>query len=95
MTVSGNTATVQVSGEVDAGELVDASLAALRDGATNVVVDFQQVTFIDSAGLGALIEIHREASIKWGAVTIRNPPPMLVRLLQITLLDEVLEVEQT
>jgi anti-sigma B factor antagonist len=48
-------------GELDitsVGDLRAAMSKALREGAGAVVVDLSQVTFIDSSGLGALVELH-------------------------------------
>jgi anti-sigma B factor antagonist len=41
------------------GDLRAALSAAAREGAGAVIVDLSQVTFIDSSGLGALVELHR------------------------------------
>jgi len=41
------------------GDLRAALSDAARVGAGAVVVDLTQVTFIDSSGLGALVELHR------------------------------------
>jgi anti-sigma B factor antagonist len=96
MSVTDGIAVIQVFGDVDASnahELRDLSLSALRDGATALVMDCSGLTFIDSAGLSALIAAYRAADVQWGTVTIRNPPPMARRVLEITGLDAVLNIE--
>lgn len=48
-------------GELDISRVGDfraALLDAAREGAAAVVVDLSQVSFIDSSGLGALVELH-------------------------------------
>ena len=48
-------------GELDiasVGDLRAARTDAAREGPGAVVVDLSQVTFIDSSGLGALVELH-------------------------------------
>ncbi len=36
----------------------------LASGATRIVINLEQVNYVDSAGLGALIEIHRKTKPK-------------------------------
>jgi anti-sigma B factor antagonist len=95
--VQDGVAIICVEGEVDlsnAVDLRDASLAALSDGASSLVVDCTELTFIDSTGLGALISAYREAHERLGSVTIRHATPMMLRVLETTGLDEFLTVEQ-
>jgi anti-sigma B factor antagonist len=60
-----------------------------------VEVDLTGLTFIDSSGLSALVEGHRAARDAGGVVVLRNPTPMLRRLLDITRLDSLLVVDDT
>jgi anti-sigma B factor antagonist len=90
-------ATVLVEGEVDAsnaGELRDAFLALLGDGAQSMVIDCSRLEFIDSMGLGAIISANKAAGLQFGTVTIRNASAMVLRLLEITGLDERLHIER-
>ena len=61
----------------------------------HVEVDLTGLTFIDSSGLSALVEGHRAAHDAGGVVVLRNPTPMLRRLLDITRLDSLLVVDDT
>ena len=59
-----DTAIVEASGDVDlnsSGDFLDCLSRAVK-GASCVIVDLTPVTFLDSAGLGALIKAHRQAS---------------------------------
>ena len=44
----------------------------LSSGATKIVINLAQANFIDSAGLGALIEAHRTAKAKGGRLALCN-----------------------
>jgi anti-sigma B factor antagonist len=57
-----------------------------------VVVDLARVTFIDSAGLGALVGAHRRMREAEGALRIVRPPALVARAFELTGLDEVLDL---
>ena len=57
------------------------------------MIDCQEVTFMDSAGLSALVEAQRGATLEFGTVTLRNPSELIVRLLEITGLADGLLTE--
>src|SRR5213595_928510 len=42
----------------------------LASGATRIVVNLEQVHYVDSAGLGALIEMHRKTKAKGGGLRL-------------------------
>jgi anti-anti-sigma factor len=89
--------TVRVAGDLDAlssDKLRRVALGALSDGASSLVLDCSELAFIDSTGLTVLIEASESAGTQSGAITIRNPPPLMLRLLQITGLDEAFDIQQ-
>jgi|RhiMethySRZTD1v2_1073278.scaffolds.fasta_scaffold1426819_2 anti-sigma B factor antagonist len=57
-----------------------------------VVVDLAKATFIDSAGLGALIGAHRRILERGGRLRIVRPPALVARAFELTGLDEVLDM---
>jgi anti-anti-sigma factor len=90
--------TMRVTGDLDHGtanDLRSMALTALSDGASSLVLDCSELTFIDSTGLSVLIEANHAARAQSGSITIRNPPDLMVRLMHITRLDEeiVIQVE--
>ncbi len=66
-TVNGKHAELALKGEVDSGsytELRQPLLDLIDSGATDIVIDLAEVTFLDSSGLRGLIEgIQRGATI--------------------------------
>ena len=54
---------------------------------TRVVIDLGQVSFCDSSGLGALLDVRRAAGEAGVAVSLRSVPPALDRLLELTDVD--------
>jgi anti-anti-sigma factor len=94
--VTNGEAVMHVTGEVDASnasELRDAFLSVLGDGARSLVIDCARLTFIDSTGLSAIIAANRAADLQFGTVTVRNPSPMVMRLLEVTGLADRLTTE--
>lgn len=57
-----------------------------------VIVDLTAVTFIDSAGLGALVGAHRRMRECGGLLRIVRPPQLVHRAFELTGLDEVLDL---
>ena len=60
----------------------------------NLVVDLQQVQAIDAAGLGLLVELHCQALKNSGDLTIANPSPCVRRLMALTNLESVLQLDE-
>ena len=67
----------------------------LSSGATRIVVNLEDVNFVDSAGLGALIEIHRKTKAKGGRLMLCNLGPKLRQALEIARLLTIFEISAT
>ena len=83
------TATViAVAGDIDlstVSDFSDALQAGVRRPNTDVLVDMQDLTFIDANGLGALIQAHHSLrGQEGGRILIRNVPPSARRLFELT-----------
>jgi anti-sigma B factor antagonist len=82
------TATVTVRGEVDfanADELVRRIRDAVADWSpARVRVDLGDASFIDSTGLGALIEGYRSVTAAEAAFVVVNPTPTFRKVLVVT-----------
>ena len=86
---------VAVSGEVDvysAPALKDSITDLLDSGATTVVVDLSGVAFLDSTGLGALVEARTATSNAGGALPLVCSQERIIKLFTITGLDEVFAI---
>jgi anti-sigma B factor antagonist len=96
MEVVGDVGVLRISGDVDhvsAPELQTLADKLLNDGARCLVFDCRAVDFVDSAGLRVFLQAHQRTHAQGGTVTMRRPRPFLVRLMQITALDSVLQVD--
>ena len=63
----------------------------LSSGATRIVINLEHVHYVDSAGLGALIELHRKAKAKGGHMKLSNLGPNLKQALEISRLLPLFE----
>ena len=71
--------------------LQDKLHACLEAGELYLVLDFQQVPFIDSAALGILVTHSRLARSKGGAIKIAHVTEMCHQTFVVTRLDQLLE----
>ncbi|HEX2302259.1 MAG TPA: STAS domain-containing protein [Gaiella sp.] len=83
---------IAVHGQADlhtAPELRAAIGAALDGGATGLVVDLSEATFVDSTTLGVLLGAVKRLRPSGGTVSIVCVDPHVRRIFEITLLDRV------
>jgi anti-sigma B factor antagonist len=91
-------ATVSPVGEIDLAtvSLLTSTLTdTLQAGAQHVTVDLTHVTYIDSAGLGALVGAHKRLRAAGGSLVIRCQQPRVLRLLTITGLTKLFTIVET
>jgi anti-sigma B factor antagonist len=83
----------RLTGEIDftsAGPVQATLTAMVLPGGGTVIVDLRRVTFIDSSGLGVLVQAHRSAKEQDTRLMLVASPPVR-KLLALTALDTVLE----
>lgn len=82
-----------VRGELDfthAGSVVDTARVGLADAEMRrLVVDLQDVDFIDSSGVGALINVYRMAEATGRVVTLRNVGPGTAGVLKMAAVEQL------
>jgi anti-sigma B factor antagonist len=86
---------VLVGGEVDlttAPKLREQLLRLIADGKRHLVVDLAGVDFCDSTGLGVLIGTAKRARADGGDVEVSGLTPGLVRLFELTRLDQAFAI---
>ena len=80
------TAVLSLQGELDLRyrELVaDTAIGLLGEGVT-VIADLGGVTFVDSAGLSALVRARKEADRVGGCFRVRSPMASVANTLRVT-----------
>ena len=84
---------IKLAGEIDMASvdpLIRTLDAVVEHVATSVVVDLDEVTFIDSSGLRTLLVGRDELAERGIDLMVRNPQPQAVRLLTITCTEDIL-----
>jgi anti-sigma B factor antagonist len=89
---------IAVRGEADlhvAGELGDRLSIALDGGASSIVLDLTEVTFVDSMTLGILVANAKRARARGGELRLVVTGAPIRRILEVTLLDRVFPIDET
>jgi anti-sigma B factor antagonist len=82
---------VRLDGDLDAetAEGLRNVVEAIGDPTIDLTLDFSGVTFLDSAGLSALIRAYKRSIEGGSQLVIVSPPPSVARALQIAGLDRL------
>ena len=88
-------AVLSLAGEVDVAntpQVRDTALQLVSAGVVRLVIDLSATEYMDSAGLGTLVGLHKRLIERGGALLLAGPKPRVKRLLDITGLDQILAV---
>jgi anti-sigma B factor antagonist len=87
----------EVTGDIDMSTVsgLRERLFGLADGGQSLIVDLNQVTFIDSTGLGVLIGAARRAAAHGGSVQAVCSRPQTRKLLWLTGVDRRIPLTDT
>ena len=89
-------ADVSVRGEVDihtCSQLEQVLTNLAEKGMRTVAIDLRHVGFIDSSGLRALVVAHKALQDQGGSLVVANPSASTARLLEVTGLDGLFDIE--
>jgi len=90
--------TIAVHGQADlhtAPDLRDAMGKAIDGGASGLIVDLSDATFVDSMTLGVLLGAVKRLRPRGGKVDVVCVSPHIRRIFEITLLDRVFGIHDT
>lgn len=73
-------------------ERLERRLRELAAAGARVILDLAELTFLNSAGLGAIIAAHRRCRDGGGALGVAGPREGVAQLLRITQLDRLLRI---
>jgi anti-sigma B factor antagonist len=94
----GSSCMMALDGEVDvytSSRLRQALNEAIDKGCGNVVVDLQELGFIDSSGLGVLVSALRRLKENGGTLRLVCTKESILKIFRITGLDKVFPIFST
>jgi len=92
--VHGDWTVVAAEGEVDVASspTLSQSLAESLEQGRKVVADLRGVTFIDSTGLGVLVQALNTATESGGELRLAVTDPNVLKVFEVTALDDVFAI---
>ena len=76
----------------NSGELKDYILHLIELGEINIIIQLENVRFIDSSGLGALLSGYKNAAAKSGKLALACCRPQVLSMFELTRLNRVFEL---
>lgn len=92
----GDRATIHIGGEIDLATCpqLQAVVVDLVDrGCHQLIVDLEQVSFLDCAGIRVLVDARCRVQEHGGSVRLVRPRPLVWRVLALTGMTEVFPVD--
>jgi anti-sigma B factor antagonist len=88
--------TLFVKGEIEVYSLTEFSKIAEAHlgGPRELVMDFEELEYIDSSGLGFLVTLHERLTRQGQHLKMINLRPHVARVFKITHLDRILDIAQ-
>jgi anti-anti-sigma factor len=86
---------IAVAGEIDGATAPELDTALQHFEQEFVTVDLSGVTFIDSSGLGTLVQAHQRISLAGGRVNVSGSRPNVQKTFEITHLADTFRADQT
>jgi anti-sigma B factor antagonist len=93
-----DTIVLSLSGSADMGEaeLLNQHLEKeFSQGRYKMVIDLSDLEFTSSMGLGSLIRAHTKCRQEKGRLSLVNPQPAVMKVIQTTHLNELFNIYQT
>ena len=73
-------------------ELKEYILHLIEQKEVNIIVQLENVRFIDSSGLGALLSGYKNAAAKSGKLALASCKPQVLSMFELTRLNRVFEI---
>ena len=95
---NGETVTAFLEGEIDhhtAAEMREAIDAELVGGTVKLLIlDFREVTFMDSSGIGLVMGRYRQIKYNDGELQVINTSPQIYKVMRIAGLERLAVIEK-
>lgn len=91
-----NVLNFKILGELDVSnisEFKDKLFLGIESKSSNVLMDCEDLKYIDSTGLGVLVSALKKTKAAGGFIKIIHLKPYLKKIFAITALDEIFDIE--
>jgi anti-sigma B factor antagonist len=95
--IEGERTVVEVGGEIDvytAPKLRETIVSLVEAGQKNLVIDLEQVEFLDSTGLGVLVGGLKRVRTQEGSLSLVCTQERLLKIFRITGLTKVFDIHE-
>ena len=87
---------VDMSGELDMSNAIEFKNEIINElvskGEINIALNFENMEYIDSSGLGVIVSLHKRCKLNGGRLAICSLNDTLLRLFKLTSLDKALNL---
>ena len=87
---------VDMSGELDMSNAIEFKTEIINElvskGEINIALNFENMEYIDSSGLGVIVSLHKRCKLNGGRLAICSLNDTLLRLFKLTSLDKALNL---
>lgn len=83
---------VKIKGEIDLNNSKTLKKEIQNIDSNNIVLDFSDVSYLDSAGIGVLISIHKDLQSKSGSLEIINLDKKMKELFDMVGLSKLMHI---
>ncbi len=86
---------IMLKGDMDyfcSRELRDVIFKLIHEKTKNIILDLKDVSFIDSAGMGLLINVNKEAKNHNGKLGLLNLSEGILKLIKLATLDKIIHI---
>jgi len=86
---------ISLKGEVDIysiGKFRESIEDKIRTQAPEIILDCTELSYMDSTGMGVLIELRNKAKDMGQKIIMMNPRPNIKKLLNITGVDKIIDI---
>ena len=91
-----DTVTVRITGELDhcSAQHIRRELDGLiaDPGVKKLVMDLQDMAFMDSSGIGVILGRYRALSLRGGKVAVKNMNPQVKKVFLLSGMDQVIQI---
>ncbi|MBI2944386.1 MAG: STAS domain-containing protein [Candidatus Wallbacteria bacterium] len=93
-----NVKLIRVNGNIgteNSADFREKLLGAIEDGISQIVLDVERMNYINSMGIGAMVDAYNRVKQTDGALALVNPSKELAQLLKILRLDKLFKYVAT